>query len=48
MLQGVEPVVGEFGDLFTRRPDAEYATFFTGFWIGLRAGHDRATPRDCG
>ncbi len=45
MLQGVQAVVGELGDVFTRRPDAEYATLFAGFWIGLLAGHGMAAPR---
>ena len=31
VLQGVKAVVGELGDLFAGRPDAEYATFFSGF-----------------
>jgi hypothetical protein len=45
VLKRVKAVVGEFGDLFARRPDAEYATLFAGFLIGLRAGHDKAAPR---
>ena len=31
VLQRVQAVVGEFGNLFTRRPDPEYATLFAGF-----------------
>ena len=31
VLQRVQAVVGELGDVFTRRPDAEYATLFAGF-----------------
>src|SRR5207249_7715776 len=45
VLKRVQAVVAEFGDVFTRRPDAEYATLFAGFWIGLLAGHDMAAPR---
>src|SRR6185436_12929288 len=45
VLKRVQAVVGEFGDFFARRPDAEYATLFAGFLIGLRAGHDKASPR---
>ncbi len=45
VLKRVQAVVGEFGDLFARRPDAEYATLFAGFLIGLLTGHDRAAPK---
>ena len=31
VLQRVQAVVGELGDFFARRPDAEYATLFAGF-----------------
>jgi len=30
VLQRIKAVVGELGHLFARRPDAEYATLFTG------------------
>ena len=48
VLKRVQAVVGEFGDLFARRPDAEYATLFAGFLIGLLTGHDRAAPKGVG
>ena len=31
VLKGVQAVVGELGDLFAGRPDAEYAALFSGF-----------------
>ncbi len=31
VLQGVQAVIGELGDLFARRPHAEYAALF--FWF---------------
>ena len=35
VLQRVQAVVGELGDLFARRPDAEYAALFSWFVLGL-------------
>ncbi len=31
VLQGVQAVIGELGDLFAGRPHAEYAAFFSWF-----------------
>ena len=47
MLQRVEAEVGQFGDLLSGGPDAEYAAFFTGR-ILIRhwqlCGHGAAAP----
>ncbi len=43
VLQCVEAVVGELGNVLAGCPDAEYAALFAGgvFHLGLLAGHDR-------
>lgn len=49
MLQRVQAVVGEFGDVFTRGPDPEDTALFPGrvqVLLGLLAGHGLAAP--CG
>ena len=48
VLQRVEAVVGQLGDVFAGRPYAEYAAFFAGrilvrYW--LLDGHSAAAPR---
>ncbi len=46
VLQRVEAVVGELGDIFARGPDAEDAAFLARFVlvVELLASHDRAAP----
>ena len=47
VLQGVQPVVGEFGDFFAGGPYAEYTAFFAGrILVGhwLLGGHGAAAP----
>ncbi|BBX29280.1 hypothetical protein GCM10009632_53990 [Mycolicibacterium alvei] len=45
MLQGIQAVVAELGDVFTRGPDPEYATFLARFiLVELLTSHDRAAP----
>ena len=47
MLQRVQAVVGELGDILARGPHPEYAALFTGrieVLLGLCDGHDRAAP----
>jgi hypothetical protein len=47
MLQGIQAVVGEFGDFLARGPDPEYTTLFTGrvqVLLGFLDGHDSAAP----
>ncbi len=39
MLEGIETVIGEFGNFLARGPDAEYPAFFPG-WVFQWAGHD--------
>jgi hypothetical protein len=40
VLQGVEPVVAEFRDVFSRRPDAEYAALFLRGFVDQLISHD--------
>ena len=44
VLQGVQAVIGELGDLFAGSPHAEYAALFSWFVLRLLDGHDKAAP----
>src|ERR1700694_484473 len=47
MLQRVKPEVGQFGDIFAERVDAEQAAFFVHPFVRHRMAHQNAVSQAC-